>query len=270
MVVGQEWCRGRSCGHCWALFATCQPCARLWTLQGRRLTSRRGGRSWRLQRSIGIAALLSSLRLEGSLEHAHLSVQLFVGPLCVTALALVLCDFGLHLGAFNVPRISRSLVVVPFDLEEAHHTLSASANALMPVMAGSLPCKVYSAPCDPWCSLLAAAVAALLSMPPACWYAMTASLVLPLGNVLSLRPWGSFAVRDWWRLPLCKGARHRLLRGSSLMIPYATRHSSTLPPTTTTTSAKASPQIPPLPALPRFYFISLLQFNRLLNCSYHY
>lgn len=48
--------------------------------------------------------------------------QLLVEALGAANLALLLRDLGLHLGALDVPGIAGSLVVVPFELEEAHHT----------------------------------------------------------------------------------------------------------------------------------------------------
>ena len=105
------------------------------------------GRSVWLQGAIGIAALLLPLLLEGAFEHADLSFELLVDPLCMARLALVLCDLGLHLGALNVPCVPGSLVVVPFDLEEAHNAWVASVSQqLGPRGRSNIPCNVYSAP----------------------------------------------------------------------------------------------------------------------------
>jgi hypothetical protein len=84
----------------------------------RRVLTPSGHGRWLVWLQVG--ALLPPLGLEGIFEHAHLALELFVDSLCVTALALVLCDLGLHLGSLNVPRVAGPLVVVPFDLEETH------------------------------------------------------------------------------------------------------------------------------------------------------
>ena len=67
------------------------------------------------------APVLCALVLQRHFQHADLPLQLVVDLLAVTPFALELCNLGLHLGALNVPGIAGPFVVVPFDLEEAHH-----------------------------------------------------------------------------------------------------------------------------------------------------
>lgn len=70
--------------------------------------------------AIGGGSLLRSLVLQRDLEHADLPLQLLIDSLSMSAFPFLLCDLGLHFGALNVPCVAGSLVVVPFDLEEAH------------------------------------------------------------------------------------------------------------------------------------------------------
>ena len=67
---------------------------------------------------------LRAFVLQSHLEHPNLPLQLLIRLLAVTTFSLEFCNLCLHLGAFNVPGVSRSLVVVPFYLQEAHHTWS--------------------------------------------------------------------------------------------------------------------------------------------------
>lgn len=66
--------------------------------------------------------MLDSLIGDDFLEHFDMLFQDYLGPLQVVVLALHPCNLLLHFGSFNVPRISCTFMVVPFDLEEAHHT----------------------------------------------------------------------------------------------------------------------------------------------------
>lgn len=67
-----------------------------------------------------LASVLCALILQGHLEHANLPLQLVVNLLGMAALPFKFRNLGLHLGAFNVPGVPSALMVVPFDLEEAH------------------------------------------------------------------------------------------------------------------------------------------------------
>lgn len=79
-------------------------------------------------------------------------VQLVVQPLRAAHLALLLCDLGLHLCTLNVPGIPSALVIVPFELQEAHYSCSVVSLAALPGIvclvspAGAVPCSVYSVP----------------------------------------------------------------------------------------------------------------------------
>lgn len=83
-------------------------------------------------------------------------VELVVELLCTAHLALLLCNLGLHFGALNVPGIPGALMVVPFELEEAHDTCTTvspllsrerSPNTVMMVeREHGVPCRVYSVP----------------------------------------------------------------------------------------------------------------------------
>ena len=89
------------------------------------------------------------------LQHSDMLIQLVVQLLCAAHLALLLCDLSLHLGTLNVPRISGALMVVPFELQEAHYSCSVVSPAALPqrrvprVPDGVLPCNVYSVPAGP-------------------------------------------------------------------------------------------------------------------------
>lgn len=79
----------------------------------------------------GLGLLLAFVG-EGLLQHADVLVQLVVELLRTPHLAFLLRDLGLHLCALNVPCVSCTLVVVPFELEKSHHTCPTISPVLCP------------------------------------------------------------------------------------------------------------------------------------------
>jgi len=53
---------------------------------------------------------------ERLLQHPNVLVQLVIQLLRAPDLAFLLCDFGFHFGALDVPGVPGTLVVVPFEL----------------------------------------------------------------------------------------------------------------------------------------------------------
>lgn len=71
----------------------------------------------------------------------QLLVELFGAP----NLALLLCNLCLHLGALYVPRVAGSLVIVPFELEEAHHAYQIVSKRVADVAVAKESSEAYPA-----------------------------------------------------------------------------------------------------------------------------